>query len=136
MILQVEFCPIWSSRSIPAPRALNGTRGMVHEWMRADQRLLGDQQCVSPGPPLHPHEEASYIPVSALPLTLAPPTSEDRCDTGKLPAAVAAASLLKHTSSDLAVFQRDAEPGKSISMWGTNPDILGRNKEKGVGRRK
>ena len=104
--------------------------------MRSDQRLLGDQQCVSPGPPLHPHEETSYLPVNAPPFTLVPPTSKDRCDTGKLPAAVVAASLLKHTSSDLTAFQSDVEPGKSISMWGTNPDILGRNKEKGVGRRK
>ena len=76
----------------------------------------------------------SYLHVSALTLTLL--TSEGRNDTGEFPATVVAASLLKHTSSDLAVFQRDAEPGKNISMWGTNPDILGRNKEKGVGRRK
>ena len=35
----------------------------------------------------------------------------------------------------LAVVQSVAEPGNSISIWGTNPDILGRNKVKGVGRR-
>ena len=102
--------------------------------MRADQRLLGDQQCVSPDPPLHPHEETSYIPVNAPPLTLAPPTSEDRYDTGKLPAATVAASLLEHTSSFLALVQRDVELGKSSTICSTNPDILGSNKVKGVGR--
>ena len=130
-----NFVQYGHSRGIPAPRALHGTRWMVHEWMRADQRLLGDQQCVSPGPPLHPHEEASCIPVSALPLTLAPPTSEDRCDTGKLPATIVAASLLEHTSSFLALVQRDFELGKSSTICGTNADILGRNKVNGVGRR-
>ena len=35
----------------------------------------------------------------------------------------------------LAVVQSVAEPGNSISIWGTNPDILGRNKVKEVGRR-
>ena len=103
--------------------------------MRADQRLLGDQQCVSPDLPLHPHEETSYIPVNAPPLTLAPPTSEDRYDTGKLPATIVAASLLEHTSSFLALVQRDVELGKSSTICSTNADILGRNKVNGVDRR-
>lgn len=38
VILQVEFCPIWSSRSIPVPRTLYGTWRMLCGWMRADQR--------------------------------------------------------------------------------------------------
>ena len=34
----------------------------------------------------------------------------------------------------LAVVQSVPELGNGISIWGTNPDILGSNKVKGVGR--
>ena len=30
--------------------------------------------------------------------------------------------------------QRNVEPGKNISIWATNPDILDSNKGKGMGR--
>ena len=130
---------VWNSvqyghwRGILAPRDMHGTWWMVCEWMRSAKGLLGDQQCDSPGPPLHAHKETSYLLVSAPPLTLTPLTSEDRYDTGKLPATIVAASLLKHTSSFLALVQKDVELGKSSTICSTNADILGSNRVKGVG---
>ena len=62
VILQVEFCPIWSSKSIPAPKALHGTWRMLLAGWQQIEGLLGDQQCVRPGPPLQP-EAAVFISI-------------------------------------------------------------------------
>ena len=35
----------------------------------------------------------------------------------------------------MAMAQADVELGKSISIWGTNPDILRRKKVRGMGKR-
>ena len=91
-------CGHW--KGIPATRwmVMDAHAGWSESGWQQIRGLLGDQQCVSPRPPLHPHEETSYQPVNAPTLTLAPPTSEDRYDTGKLPATIVAASLLDHIS--------------------------------------
>ena len=79
---------------------------------------------------------SSHLGVNAPPLTLTPPTSEDRYDTGKLSATIVAASLLgRHQVFTCHWPRQTLSWGKSISIWGTNPDILGRKKVRGMGKR-
>ena len=77
-------------------------------------------------------QPSSYLHVSAL--TLTPFISEDWYDTGKFPATVVTAPLLDTQVFYFELVQRDVEPRKNISIWATNPDILDRNKGKGMGR--
>lgn len=79
---------------------------------------------------------SSHVGTNAPCLTLTLPTSENRYDTGKLPAIIVAASLLE--IYQLFTWQWPSQMlswGESISIWGTKPYILGRNKVKGIGKR-
>ena len=82
------------------------------------------------GPPLQTHAASSHLPINASSLTLMPPTS---C---KLSATIVAASLLdRHQVFTWHWPRQMLSLGKSISTWSTNPDILGRKKVRGMGKR-
>ena len=79
---------------------------------------------------------SSHLGVNAPSLTLMLPTSEDRYDTGNLSATIVAASLLdRHQVFTWHWPRQMLSWGRSISIWGTKPDILGRNKVKGTSKR-
>ena len=79
---------------------------------------------------------SSHLGVNAPSLTLTLPTSEDRYDTGNLSATIVAASLLdRHQVFTWHWPRQMLSWGRSISIWGTKPDILGRNKVKGTSKR-
>ena len=60
--------------------------------------LLGDQPCVSPGPPLQPHSRVFIPTCQCAPSHISPTYFTRRYDTDNSPETTAAESLLEHTS--------------------------------------
>ena len=137
----MEICPIWSHRSIPAPRAMHGTLWMVSKmsprWQQT-KGLLGDQQCVRPGPPLQPqaavfistcqcsHINPIYFRTGMTQVSFLQTLWQQQISTTNI--STGTQKIFTWNWSKQMLSQGKESP------LGHKPCILGRNKVKGVGR--
>ena len=130
-----NICLICSSRSVPAPRAVHGTWWPLSGWMRANQRTEMNSSVLAQVLIFSLLQVSSHQRINALRSLPPPPTSEDRCNTGPLPASLEAASqLYGHKLFTWHWSRRMVSWVKTISIWRTNPDFLGRKNLRGMGR--